>query len=59
MLFKWNVTRSPYCSNCNNSEETISHIVLECPLTKFNDGFERLREVTPDALIWLQNLKSI
>ena len=59
MLSKWNVVPSPYCSNCNNVEETISHIVQECPLTKFNDGFDGLHEVTPDALDWLQNLKSI
>ena len=29
MLSKWNVVPSPYCSNCNNVEETISHIVQE------------------------------
>jgi hypothetical protein len=38
MLFHWNIRENPSCE-CGAEKETIQHIVEECPLTKFQQGF--------------------
>jgi hypothetical protein len=44
---------------CGAEKETIQHIVEECPLTKFQQGFSKLYLLTEDALNWLQQIKNI
>jgi hypothetical protein len=41
MLFHWNIRENPSCE-CGAEKETIQHIVEECPLTKFQQGFSKL-----------------
>jgi hypothetical protein len=41
MLFHWNIRENPSCE-CGAEKETIQHIVEECPLTKFEQGFSEL-----------------
>jgi hypothetical protein len=41
MLFHWNIRENPSCE-CGTEKETIQHIVEECPLTKFQQGFSKL-----------------
>jgi hypothetical protein len=49
---------NPSCE-CGAEKETIQHIVEECPLTKFQQGFSKLHLLTEDALNWLQQIKNI
>jgi hypothetical protein len=58
MLFHWNIRENPSCE-CSAEKETIQHIVEECPLTKFQQGFSKLHLLTEDALNWLQQIKNI
>jgi hypothetical protein len=58
MLFHWNIRENPSCE-CGAEKETIQHIVEECPLTKFQQGFSKLHLLTEDALNWLQQIKNI
>lgn len=58
MLNKWNEDHNPACQ-CGHTEETISHIVTECPLTKFSEGFLGVHLVTPEALDWLATIKPL
>jgi hypothetical protein len=58
MLFHWNIRENPSCK-CGAEKETIQHIVEECPLTKFQQGFSKLHLLTEDALNWLQQIKNI
>jgi hypothetical protein len=44
---------------CGAEKETIQHILEECPLTKFQQGFSKLHLLTEDALNWLQQIKNI
>ncbi|VVC35567.1 Hypothetical protein CINCED_3A018421 [Cinara cedri] len=47
--------QSPLCS-CG-TEETIKHIVEECPITKFEEGIAKLHEANSEAINWLNNLE--
>jgi hypothetical protein len=58
ILFHWNIRENPSCE-CGAEKETIQHIVEECPLTKFQQGFSKLHLLTEDALNWLQQIKNI
>jgi hypothetical protein len=58
MLFHWNIRENPSCE-CGAEKETIQHIVEECPLNKFQQGFSKLHLLTEDALNWLQQIKNI
>jgi hypothetical protein len=58
MLFHWNISENP-ASECGAEKETIQHIVEECPLTKFQQGFSKLYLLTEDALNWLHQIKNI
>jgi hypothetical protein len=45
--------------NAVQKKKTIQHIVEECPLTKFQQGFSKLHLLTEDALNWLQQIRNI
>jgi hypothetical protein len=58
MLFHRNIRENP-CCECGPEKETIQHIVEECPLIKFQQGFSELHILTEDAITWLQQIKNI
>jgi len=41
----------PFCA-CGD-KQTVSHIVNECPLTKFRGGIQALHTAEEDAINWL------
>ena len=54
-LKKWGFRSSAQC-DCGVEEQTIAHIVEECPLRKFDGDLRTLHNVTSSALDWLLNL---
>ncbi|UYV62189.1 hypothetical protein LAZ67_1008159 [Cordylochernes scorpioides] len=50
----WGYTKDPNCA-CN-VPQSMSHILVDCPLYKFNGGISNLHSVTPEALNWLKAL---
>ncbi|UYV60966.1 hypothetical protein LAZ67_1002937 [Cordylochernes scorpioides] len=50
----WGYTKDPNCA-CN-IPQSMSHILDDCPLYKFNGGISNLHSVTPEALNWLKAL---
>ncbi|UYV73658.1 hypothetical protein LAZ67_11000243 [Cordylochernes scorpioides] len=50
----WGYTKDPNCA-CN-VPQSMSHILDDCPLYKFNGGIFNLHSVTPEALNWLKAL---
>ncbi|UYV80260.1 K02A2.6-like [Cordylochernes scorpioides] len=50
----WGYTKDPNCA-CN-VPQSMSHILDDCPLYKFNGGISNLHSVTPEALKWLKAL---
>ncbi|UYV83745.1 hypothetical protein LAZ67_X000001 [Cordylochernes scorpioides] len=48
----WGYTKDPNCA-CN-VPQSMSHILDDCPLYKFNGGISNLHSVTPEALNWLK-----
>lgn len=50
------MVQSPLCS-CG-TEQTIKHIVKECPNTKFEGGTEKLHGPKAEAVNWLNSPKT-
>jgi hypothetical protein len=46
---------SPVC-DCGADQQTMSHIVNECPIRRFNGGLVELSEAVPNAILFLENL---
>ncbi|VVC43208.1 Hypothetical protein CINCED_3A015175 [Cinara cedri] len=55
LLYKWSMTNSPLCA-CG-AEQTIQHVIEECPNTKFNGGIARLHKAEEDVVTWINNLE--
>jgi hypothetical protein len=45
----------PVCG-CGADQQTMSHIVNECPIRRFNGGLVELSEAGPNAISFLENL---
>ena len=58
MLFKWGALDSPECI-CGFANETIQHLVVDCPVSKFKDGFLGIHMVSDTFLNWIELLKDI
>lgn len=58
MLHKWDATNDPSC-RCGHPEETIEHMVENCPLTKLHGGFAKLHEASPEVINWISSIKNI
>ena len=54
-LHRWKMKESPAC-DCGDPDQTVLHVVQDCPLRRFPGGFEAIHETTDDALFWLTNL---
>lgn len=55
LLHTWGMEQSPFCP-CG-IEQTIKHIVEECPITKFEGGIPKLHDTKIEAINWLINLE--
>lgn len=56
MLQKWNQTDDPSCE-CGEPHQTTDHILFDCPKLSYQGNIEDLRNLHPDALQWLKDLK--
>jgi len=52
-LHRWGMAQSDLCQ-CGQ-RQTMTHIIDDCPQTKFAGGLEALHEADDDAVHWLQN----
>jgi len=55
ILNKWNPTTDPSC-DCGHPDQTIHHIVNECPNRKFDGGLREINELTDYAIRWIREL---
>ena len=53
-LHRWGARESPLC-DCG-AEQTMRHIVEECPATALHGGLEELHLASQDATLWLKNV---
>ncbi|XP_063378567.1 uncharacterized protein LOC134665522 [Cydia fagiglandana] len=53
---KWGWSESAACE-CGNAEQTIHHMVFECPITKYNGPAEDFKNLTKNASLYLHNCK--
>lgn len=54
-LYKWGWQESSRC-DCNDVVQTVQHVVQDCPVRAFPGSLEELHEVSPEAVVWLDNL---
>lgn len=54
-MHKWNRSIAPDC-DCGHTNQTIEHIVNDCPRRKFSGGITELNQVTDNAAKWLEEL---
>ena len=54
ILHKWGLAKSQTC-DCGQ-QQTMSHIVDACPMTRFDGGLQLLHEAEDDAVKWLESI---
>jgi len=54
LRFLHGLAKSPTC-DCGQ-QQTMSHIVDVCPLTKFDGGLQLLHKAEDDAVKWLESI---
>ena len=54
-LYLWNMANSTNC-DCGDADQTMAHIVNDCPIRKFIGGIEALNRLDDGAIDWLMNL---
>jgi len=52
-LTRWQQITDPTCCDCGAPQQTIMHIVEDCPVTRFPSGLPALHLADENALIWL------
>lgn len=53
-LNQWGIADSPLCDKCNAAEQTVYHIVQECPATRYEGSLNEIHQLTPEAIEWLR-----
>lgn len=54
-LARWGMLADPSC-DCGYAEQTIHHVVTDCPNRKFSGTLEEIHECSDLALSWIQSL---
>lgn len=54
-MHKWGLRDSPAC-DCGAQEQTVQHIIKDCPQRKYPGPFSDFINATPSAISWLQSL---
>ena len=55
MMVKWQLREDPSCG-CGADKQTMKHIWLECPISRFNGTTDDLIQLGPAAVDWLSGL---
>ena len=53
-LNQWGITDSPQCDKCGADEQTIHHLITECPHTQFDGSLKDIHILTSQAEEWLR-----
>lgn len=53
-LTLWGRAEDPSCDRCDAAEQSVIHMVLECPETRFEGSLQDIHNLTPTALEWLR-----
>jgi hypothetical protein len=55
LMQRWRFGESPYC-DCDADQQTINHIINECPRRRFPGKWTTLNSADPDAVEYFMNL---
>jgi len=51
-LYKWGMASSAACE-CGAEEQTVDHVVLQCPINRPSHGLHRLTVLDDETIEWL------
>nr|CAH7712843.1 unnamed protein product [Callosobruchus chinensis] len=54
-LYQWGYSDSPQCNFCHAEEQSITHIIQDCPPKRFDGTLDDLHKLEDDARLWLRN----
>ena len=52
-LHRWGYKDSPACTSCNAASQNMDHIILQCPFTRIEGGYETIHEASDEFTSWL------
>ena len=58
-LQQWKMATSSACKHCGHPEQTLEHLVNDCPVTNFPGGFGSIHQIGPEVESWLQTLAAL
>ena len=56
-MYKWYLKDSPTCQYCKAAPKTTDHIVLNCPVTRLEGGYETILSNKVTFTSWLDRHK--
>ena len=56
-MHRWKLKDSPLCTRCFKEPETTDHIVLHCPETRLEGGYNTVQAADDQLVSWIDNLK--
>ena len=56
-MHKWRLKDTPTCPHCKSAPQTTDHLVLHCPVTKFEGGYRAILSGDDAFAPWIDNLK--
>ena len=56
-MHRWGLKESPICPRCHSSPQDTDHLVLHCPETKIDGGYETINRCDEAFQTWVDSLK--
>jgi hypothetical protein len=54
-MHRWYLKENSAC-DCGESQQTVDHIIMDCPERKFERNTKELIDLTESAVEWITNL---
>jgi len=55
LMHRWGLTDNLAC-HCSETQQTIEHIIVDCPERRFQRNMKEITELTKEAVDWITNL---
>jgi len=55
-MYKWKFRENPECDCGASGLQSMQHLILDCPLRRYDGDLEDFTKVTPDPVAWLDSL---
>ena len=56
-MHRWGLKDSQMCSRCSGGPETTGHIVLDCPVTRLDGGYQTIHDADQRLATWIDQFQ--